>query len=66
MTTPEELTTALNDFITECSHNHYICKKCKYNSVCEDFSFANKDPNDWEYFGEKHFGLTEKEWAELF
>lgn len=26
MTTPEELTTALNDFITECSHNHYICK----------------------------------------
>ena len=46
MTTPEELTTALNDFITECPHNHYICKKCKYNSVCEDFSFANKDPND--------------------
>lgn len=66
MTTPEELITALNDFISECKKSHHTCRKCKYRSVCEDFSFANKDPSDWGYFGGEHCGLTEEEWNELF
>ena len=66
MIAPNELSTALQDFINECVRCYGICEKCKYKAVCEDFSFANKDPIDWGYFGRKRCGLTEKEWAELF
>ena len=51
MTTPEELTTALNDFITECSRNHYICKKCRYHSVCDRLIvWESNAPCDWELY----------------
>lgn len=66
MTTPEELEVALRDFKKECDES-WDCKRCKYESVCKKFKFwDNSIPKDWGYFGGEHFGLTEKEWAELF
>ncbi len=47
MTTPEQLTTALKDFIKECANN-FTCAKCEYKWVCREFDFQDNAPEDWD------------------
>lgn len=46
MTTPEQLTAALKDFIKECANN-FTCANCEYKWVCQEFDFQDNTPEDW-------------------